>query len=111
MLELNKDNFSAEVLESKTPVLVDFWSHGCGPCKVLTPILSGMAEKMSSDQGIKFAKFEAGDGLDIFSEYKISHVPTMIIFKNGQPIDRKSGIMSEKEIAAWISTVPSINKE
>ena len=104
MLILNKDNFKSEVLENKAPVLVEFYSVGCGPCRLLEPILRGIADKISSDQGIKFAKLDSHDGMDVFTENRVSHVPTMILFKDGKAIDRKLGLMSERDIVNWITS-------
>ena len=104
MLVLNKDNFKAEVLESKTPVLVDFWAIGCGPCRSLKPILEGLEAKTSSDQGIRFATIEASDAMDVFGTYSVGRVPTMIIFKDGKDVDRKGGLMSEKDITEWLNS-------
>lgn len=101
MLNLNKDNFKTEVLESKTPVLVDFFSIGCGPCRSLEPNLKLVEEKMSD---VKFAKIEAGDALETFMNYNVVRVPTMILFKEGQEVDRKGGVMSEKDLTEWINS-------
>lgn len=99
MLNLNSDNFKSEVIESKTPVLVDFYATSCGPCRRLEPILKDMEGKVAE---VKFAKVEANDAMDVFGEYKVSRVPTMIIFKDGKAVDSKAGLMSEKDISDWI---------
>lgn len=98
MLNLNKDNFKTEVLDSKTPVLVDFWSFSCGPCKMLEPILKSIEEKTT----VKIAKLEVSDGMDIFKEYNVSYVPTLILFKDGKAVDRKGGLLRENALLEWL---------
>jgi thioredoxin 1 len=104
MIILNKDNFKTEVSTGFT--LVDFYSTNCGPCRTLEPILNGLEDKVKA---VKFAKIEASDdGMDVFSDYGISHVPTMILFKDGKVVDRKSGMMKEKDLTEWLD-VKAVN--
>jgi len=100
MLSLKKDGFKAEVLESENPVLVDFYGLGCGPCRTLEPTLKSLAGKNGD---VKFAKIEAGEAMELFAEYKVNRVPTLIIFKDGKEVDRRAGLMSEKDIAEWLN--------
>lgn len=101
MLALNNSTFKTEVLDSDKPVLVDFHAIGCGPCRSLKPILDGMVDKIPT---IKFAAIEASEGMDVFGEYGVGRVPTMILFKDGKKVDSKGGLMSEKDITEWINS-------
>ena len=101
MLLLETKNFKSEVVESKTPVFVDFWSIGCGPCRMMDPTIKALESKMTN---VKFAKIEASDGGAMFSEHRVTHIPTFIIFKDGKETSRKSGLMSEADAEKWINS-------
>lgn len=101
MLQLMNENFKNEVLEHNEMVLVDFYATSCGPCRLLEPILKKTEENHTN---VKFAKVEASDALDVFSQYKVNHVPTLILFKDGKELDRKIGLVSETALKEWIKT-------
>jgi len=98
MITLNDKNFKSEVLESSTPVLVDFWSMGCGPCRALEPILKAVDGKV----GAKIGKIEPVEGMEAFTTHRVSHVPTMIIFKEGKEVSRKTGVLNEAQLTEWV---------
>ena len=86
---LTAENFKKEVLESKIPVLVDFWAEWCMPCKMIGPSISQIAETYSE--------------AEIASQYSIISIPTLIIFKDGQAIRQKVGAMPRHEIEKLFS--------
>src|SRR5688572_31832788 len=88
--------FQAEVLEAETPVLVDFWAEWCQPCKMVAPIL----EKIATDQEgrLKIAKVDIEANPALTSEFGIRNIPTMILFKDGQAVEKLLGFMPERRI-------------
>ena len=84
------DNFEAEVLKSDKPVLVDFYADWCGPCKMQGPILEELKNKVGDAANI--VKVDVDRNPDISAKYQIRSVPTIIIFKNGEPQWRASGL-------------------
>lgn len=94
------ENFEEEVLKSDKPVLVDFWASWCGPCKMLAPVVEGIAEKYSDR--IKVGKVNVDEQQDLAVRFNIMSIPTLIVFKNGQPANISVGVKSEKEILAML---------
>src|SRR3954453_3801239 len=92
--------FQTEVLESETPVLVDFWAEWCQPCKMIAPHL----EKIASEQEgkLKVAKVNGDENPRGMSELRIRGIPTLILFKGGQPVETLVGFMPEKQILAKV---------
>ena len=97
---VNQENFESEVLKSKTPILVDFFATWCGPCRMLGPVLEKIA---NSRAGFDIAKVDIDGARDLALKYGIEVVPTMIIFKDGRPLNRMEGFMSENEIVSEMS--------
>jgi thioredoxin 1 len=97
--KLNSDNFEEEVLNSELPVLVDFWAPWCGPCRVLGPVIEEIAGELEGKA--KVAKLNVDDNQQLAAEYEVRGIPTVIVFKNGQPAERMVGIQpKEKYIQA-----------
>ncbi|MDP3971032.1 MAG: thioredoxin [bacterium] len=99
VLELTDDNFKKEVLESDVPVLVDFWASWCGPCKMLSPIVEEVAEEYK-DKGVKIAKLEVDANEQTPGQYQIMSVPTLIVFKDGEPVKQMVGVQSKEDLKA-----------
>lgn len=96
---INKNNFQDEVLNSKKPVLVDFFATWCGPCQMLSPVL----EKISNSRAeIDIAKVDIDKSMELARQYNIEVVPTMIIFKDGKAVKQVQGFYSEDEIMSLI---------
>ena len=100
--EFTADNFETEVIQSAQPVLVDFWAEWCGPCKEIAPILEEIADEMQDI--IKVVKINIDENPNIPNKYGIQSIPTMIIFKKGQPISTKIGAANKSEVKTWIET-------
>ena len=93
-------SFEQDVLGSSTPVVVDFWAEWCGPCKQIGPALEEIAQEM--DGKVKIAKVNVDDNPNAPSKYAVRGIPTLLIFKDGELVDRKVGADSKTGIANWI---------
>ena len=91
VLHLDDNSFSKEVLEEKGLVVVDFWASWCGPCKMLGPILDELSEEIDT----KICKVNVDEVDTLAREYGIRSIPTMIIFKDGEPVDQLVGLMQK----------------
>ena len=88
-ITLTSDNFAKEVLESDIPVLVDFWASWCGPCKMLGPVISELAEE--NEGKIKVGKVNVDDEEELAAQYGIQSIPTVLLFKGGEVISQSLG--------------------
>jgi thioredoxin 1 len=94
--EFTDDNFNSEVLEAGEPVLVDFWAPWCGPCRKLAPMIDELA---SEYVGVaKIGKVNIDDNQQSAMEYGIEAIPTILIFRNGQPVQKFQGIPSKQKV-------------
>ena len=98
VITLTDENFEKEVLKTKIPVLVDFWAPWCGPCKMQTPILDELAENYDEEK-IKIAKLNVDQAAKSASKFQIMSIPTLIIFKDGKPIEQIIGVQDKKTLA------------
>jgi len=94
--ELDHDSFEAAIASS-TPTLVDFWADWCMPCKLFAPVFEEMANTM--DGKIDFAKVDIDAYPDMAAKYGIESIPTIILFKNGEVVDRMIGLLSKEKLA------------
>ena len=94
VIEANDSNFEAEVLQSSVPVLVDFFGDHCGPCRMLKPVLIALAESLGDK--VKIVTVDVAANERLVSEYQISAVPTLIVFKQGQEFQRLIGLKNMK---------------
>jgi len=93
---IGEDNFQNAVLQSKLPALVDFWAEWCAPCLSAAPILEELAQEYNGK--INFAKVNVGDNSPLAAKYGVAAIPTMIIFKGGQPVQQIVGLKPKREL-------------
>ena len=96
------DTFEAEVLQSQSPVLVDYWAEWCGPCKAIAPIL----EEVSKDYGdrLQIAKMNVDENRDVPAKFGIRGIPTLMLFKNGNIEATKVGALSKSQLTAFLDS-------
>lgn len=100
IIAVSEDNFDDLVLNSKVPVVVDFWAPWCSPCKQLMPILDDTAETYQDE--VVIAKVNADENPEIVGKYHVRGLPTVILFSDGEERERFSGLQTKSRIAAFI---------
>ena len=89
-------SFQAEVLDSQTPVLVDFWAEWCGPCRIIAPMVEEIAAEYKGK--LKVVKIDVDESQDVASRYRIQSIPTLLVFKGGEEVDRVIGAVGKPMI-------------
>ncbi|BAD41389.1 thioredoxin [Symbiobacterium thermophilum] len=100
VVTLSASNWAAEVEQSSLPVLVDFWAVWCGPCRMIAPVVEEIAADYEGR--MKVGKLNVDENNDLAARYGVMSIPTLILFKNGEPVERIVGFQPKKELAAKI---------
>ena len=95
IIEVTDNNFQAEVLESTEPVLVDFWAPWCGPCRIIAPSLEELNEEL---ENFRVVKLNVDENQVTAAKYEVMSIPTLIVFKNGEPAKKIIGAMPKKRL-------------
>lgn len=102
VLTITKDNFDSEVINSDVPVLVDFWASWCGPCKMISPVIDELASDF--DGKAKVGKINVDEQRELAMQYRVMSIPTVMLFKNGEVIDKAVGARTKDDFAEMINT-------
>jgi thioredoxin 1 len=99
--DVTDTNFQAEVIEADQPVLVDFWAPWCGPCRVVAPVLEEIA---SERQDLRIVKLNVDENQQTAAGFEVLSIPTMILFKGGQPVKKVIGAYPKKKLEAELAS-------
>lgn len=102
-LEVTELNFEEAVLKAAQPVLVDFWAPWCGPCRMVSPIVEELADEYEGRMG--FAKLNTDDSPAVAMKYRIQSIPTLMIFRGGEPVGQIVGFRPKRELKKHLDEV------
>ncbi len=102
VVHVTDETFQSEVLDSKTPVLLDFWAEWCGPCRALSPILEDISKEYAGK--VKVVKINVDDNPKISGEYSVRGIPTLILLKEGNILGTKVGSLPKSQLTTFIDS-------
>lgn len=100
IVNLTRNNFKTEVMDSNKTVLIDFWASWCGPCRMMSPIIDEIADEVSD---VKVCKVNVDEASDLASMFGIESIPTLIVIKNGQAVNKSVGLISKDNVLKLIN--------
>lgn len=100
VVNLTRNNFKTEVMQSDKTVLIDFWAEWCGPCRMMSPIIDEVADTISD---VKVCKVNVDEAADLASMFGIESIPTLIVIKNGQTVNKSIGLISKDKVIELIN--------
>ena len=102
VLSFTDANFQTDVLESDQPVLVDFWAPWCGPCKLIAPTIDAIATEYAGK--VRVGKVNTDENPKVATEYSVSAIPTVLLFQNGQPVDKFVGVVNKAKLVSSLDS-------
>lgn len=102
-VKVDSGNFQSEVMESDVPTVVDFWAEWCGPCKMIGPSLEELSDEMAGK--VKITKLNIDENPDLAAQFGVRSIPTLLIFKNGEPAGMQVGAKPKSALEDWIKSV------
>ena len=100
VMEFSETNFDQEVGKASTPVLVDMWAAWCGPCRMIAPVVEELAGRYTGK--VKMGKLNVDDHPQLAARFRIMNIPTLLLFKNGEEVDRIVGVVPKEELVRRI---------
>ena len=97
---ITKDNFSAEVLQSQGPVLLDFWADWCGPCRMLSPIIDQVAAQHAE---LKVGRINVDEQPELAQQFNVMSIPTLLLFRDGKPVSQSVGLIPPEQLESFIA--------
>lgn len=100
VIELTKENFTAEVLESKDLVLIDFWAPWCTPCRMFSPVVDQIADEVRGK--VKVGKVNVDEQPELAEKFEVRSIPMLVVMKDGKAVQTSTGVLDKKEVLAML---------